>query len=397
MGCMDRRIGDISSPGRLAEHSEGISPEELALATRNHGMPLESLRYDITPAGLHYVLVHYDIPATDATTWALTLCGRVRTPVTLDMAMLRSFPAVTRRVTMECAGNGRARLTPRPVSQPWLVEAVGTAEWTGVPLRALLAESGVAPDAVDVVFTGADHGLERGVEQDYQRSLPVEVATGSDPGVLVAYAMNGAPLPPQHGHPLRLVVPGWYGMAHVKWLREITLIDRRFTGFQQQVAYRTRQLAEDVGEPVTRIAPRALMAPPGFPDFMSRTRVVRPGPQRLEGRAWSGRAPVTRVEVSTDDGQQWYEAELAESAGHDWAWRHWQASWTATPGTHVLSVRATDAEGNSQPLTQLWNRGGFANNAVQRVEVLCVAALAPDPDPDVVPGAGAPDGGGHAN
>jgi DMSO/TMAO reductase YedYZ molybdopterin-dependent catalytic subunit len=387
---MDGRMGAISPPGRLAEPAEGISPEELALATRNHGMPLESLRYDLTPPGLHYVLVHYDIPAADADTWALTLRGRIRTSLTLDMAALRSFPPATHRVTMECAGNGRARLTPRPVSQPWLVEGVGTAEWTGVPLRTLLAACGVAPGSAEVVFTGADHGLERGVEQDYQRSLPLEVATGRDPEVMVAYAMNGAPLPPQHGHPLRLVVPGWYGMAHVKWLRDITVIDTEFTGFQQQVAYRYRQATDDPGEAVTRIAPRALMVPPGFPDFMSRTRVVRPGPQFLEGRAWSGLAPVVRVEVSTDAGRGWYDAELdVPPHGRDWAWRHWQAPWTATPGTHVLSVRATDAEGNSQPLEQSWNRGGFGNNLVQRVEVLCEAAASPeDGDPGTADAAG---------
>ncbi len=114
---------------------------------------------------------------------------------------------MTARVTMECAGNGRARLEPRPVSQPWLVEAVGTAEWTGVPLSALLAEAGVAAGASDVVFTGADHGVERGVEQDYQRGLPLAVATGDDAPAFVAYEMNGQPLPPQHGCPLRLVVP----------------------------------------------------------------------------------------------------------------------------------------------------------------------------------------------
>lgn len=113
------------------------------------------------------------------------------------------------------------------------------------------------------------------------------------------------------------------------------------------------------------------MVPPGFPDFMSRTRVVRPGRILLEGRAWSGRAPVTRVEVSTDDGHSWYEAELAPADGHDWAWRRWRAPWTATPGSHVLSARATDATGATQPLTQPWNRGGFANNLVQRVSVLC--------------------------
>ncbi|MCX4824169.1 sulfite oxidase [Streptomyces sp. NBC_01142] len=371
-GIGDRHIGDISTPGRLAESGEGISLEELALATRNHGLPLEALRYDLTPAGLHYVLVHYDIPAADAATWELTVRGRVRTPLTLGMRTLTSYPAATQRVTMECAGNGRARLTPRPVSQPWLVEAVGTAEWTGVPLRTLLADAGVAADAVEAVFTGADHGVERGVEQDYQRSLPLPVATGGDPEVLVAYAMNGRPLPPQHGHPLRLVVPGWYGMAQVKWLRDISLTDSPFTGFQQAVAYRCRQSADDPGEPVTRIAPRALMIPPGFPDFMSRARVVRPGRVRLEGRAWSGHAPVTRVRMSTDGGRSWSEAELAAPDGHGWAWRRWQASWTATPGSHVLSVRAEDAEGHTQPLDQPWNRGGFANNLVQRISVLCL-------------------------
>lgn len=189
--------GDISPSGRLAGPGEGISPEELALAARNHGLPLEGLRYDLTPLGLHYVLVHYDIPyVPDASVarshgWQLTVHGRVRRPLALDVAALRSFPAVTLRVTMECAGNGRALLAPRPVSQPWLVEAVGTAEWTGVPLRLLLAEAGVEPDAVEAVFSGADHGVERGVEQDYRRSLPLDVATGDDPEVLVAYRMNG--------------------------------------------------------------------------------------------------------------------------------------------------------------------------------------------------------------
>lgn len=372
IGVRDDVLRAISAPGRVADPAEGISQEELALATRNHGLPLEALRYDVTPPGLHYVLTHYDIPYADASTWTLTVDGLVRTPLALDLPALRSYPPVTRRVTMECAGNGRARLEPRPVSQPWLVEAVGTADWTGVPLRTLLAEAGVAPEAVEAVFTGADHGVERGVEQDYQRSLTVADALSAAGDVLVAYEMNGAPLPPQHGHPVRLVVPGWYGMAHVKWLRRISLTDTEFTGFQQTVAYRYRQSSDDPGEPVTRIAPRALMIPPGFPDFMSRTRVVRPGEVRLEGRAWSGRAPVTRVEVSADEGGTWFEAELAAEGDGPWSWRRWEARWTATPGRHVLTTRATDGAGTSQPETQPWNRGGFGNNLVQRVPVYCV-------------------------
>ncbi|GAA4986772.1 sulfite oxidase [Kitasatospora paranensis] len=371
-------LGDVSAPARLADPGEGISREELALATRNHGLPLEALRYDVTPPGLHYVLTHYDIPETDAARWRLRVGGLVREPLSLDLDALRSLPALTVRVTMECAGNGRALLSPRPVSQPWLVEAVGTADWTGVPLRSLLAAAEVGAEAVEAVFTGSDHGIERGVEQDYRRSLPLGVATGADPPVLVAYAMNGGPLPPQHGHPLRLVVPGWYGMAHVKWLREITLTDSPFTGFQQAQAYRLRQTAADPGEPVTRIAPRALLTPPGFPDFMSRTRVVRPGPVRVAGRAWSGHGPVTAVEVSADGGRTWSDAVLGTSDGdHPWAWRRWHHVWTAVPGRHLLTARATDAQGGTQPLDQPWNRGGFANNLVQRVAVVCVDDAGP--------------------
>ncbi|MFC3571885.1 sulfite oxidase [Streptomyces yaanensis] len=370
---MGPRLTDVSARARLAGPGEDIGRDELALATRNHGLPLEALRYDVTPPGLHYVLTHYDIPyVPEDAPWHLTLGGRVRRALRLTVADVRTYPAVTTRVTLECAGNGRALLTPRPVSQPWLVEAVGTAEWTGVPLRLLLTEAGADADAVDVVFTGADHGVERGVEQDYRRALPLEVATGTEPEVLVAYEMNGAPLPPQHGHPLRLVVPGWYGMAHVKWLRDITVTDGAFTGFQHAVAYRLRQHPEEDGEPVTRIAPRALLVPPGFPDFMSRARVVRPGAVPLEGRAWSGRAPVTSVEVSTDDGRTWREVGLDPRDGHRWAWRRWHHEWTAAPGDHVLSVRATDAEGHTQPLEQPWNRGGFANNLVHRVPVVCL-------------------------
>ncbi|WP_229399377.1 sulfite oxidase [Micromonospora okii] len=361
-------VDDVSRPSRLAEPDEAISVEELQLAARNHGIPLEALRYDVTPAGLHYLLIHYDIPDVDPATHALTVDGAVDRPLTVDLAELRSRPRVTHRVTLECAGNGRALLRPRPVSQPWLVEAVGNAEWTGTPLAPLLRSAGLDPDAVDVVFTGADHGVERGVEQDYRRALPVADALRDE--VLLAYEMNGAPLLPQHGAPLRLIVPGWYGMAHVKWLRGITVLTEPFDGYQNAVAYRLRDDADDPGVPVTRIEPRALVRPPGFPDFMSRARVLRPGRCTLDGRAWSGHAPVASVEVTTDGGDTWAPAVLDPPTGGEWAWRRWRFEWTAEPGRHVLGARATDASGRGQPVGQAWNRGGFANNMVQRVEVV---------------------------
>jgi sulfane dehydrogenase subunit SoxC len=365
MSIADRAT--TSGRARIAEPGEGIGLDELALATRNHGMPLEALRYDVTPPGLHYVLTHYDIPAVDPGSWRLSLSGAVERPLDLSLVDLQRRPAVTARVLLECAGNGRARLEPRPVSQPWLLEAVGTAEWTGTPLAPLLEEAGLSAEAVDVAFTGADHGVERGVEQDYVRGLPL--AEALRPDVLLVWGMNGAPLPPQHGAPLRLLVPGWYGMAQVKWLRAIDVLAEPFTGFQNATAYRLKVDPQEDGEPVTRIRPRALLAPPGWPDFMTRERFVRAGPVPLSGRAWSGRAPVTRVEVSTDGGDSWAEARLAPpDAEHPFAWRAWTWTWEARPGSVELLVRATDELG-AQPVEQEWNRQGMANNLVQRVPV----------------------------
>ncbi len=256
-------IEDVSGQATIAEPDEGIGLDELALASRNHAMPLEAMRYDVTPPGLHYVLVHYDIPMLDAHDWQLTVRGCVSSPITLDLETLRAMPRHTSRVTLECAGNGRALLSPRPVSQPWLTGAVGTADWTGARLADLLEAAGVTSDAVDVVFSGSDHGLERGTEDDYRRSLSLADATSPD--VLLAYAMNDHPLPPQHGFPVRLVVPGWYGMTHVKWLRDIEVIDHEYDGYQNAVAYRLKQEADDEGTPVTRIEPRALHRATGFP------------------------------------------------------------------------------------------------------------------------------------
>ena len=344
---------------------EGLTREELQLAARNHGMPLEGLRYDVTPIGMHYLLIHFDIPEAEADTWTLELDGLVRSPRSLTLDQLRSRPTVTVPVTMECAGNGRARLSPRPVSQPWLDEAIGTAEWTGTPLRPILEEAGVEPDAVELVFTGADHGVQEGEEHDYQRSLSVEEAMREE--VLLAWEVNGQPLPPQHGFPLRLVVPGWYGMTSVKWLRRITAVPESFDGLQMR-SYRLRASEDDPGVPITRMQPRALMVPPGFPDFLTRQRIVEVGRCELRGRAWSGWAAIGRVEVSTDGGRGWSHATL-EPQPSPYAWVAWTFAWDATAGEHELLVRAFDAAGNAQPLEQPWNLGGFSNNAVQILRV----------------------------
>jgi sulfane dehydrogenase subunit SoxC len=344
-----------------------VTLEELQLATRNHGMPLEALRYPVTPVGLHYVLTHYDIPSVDVARWRLRVGGLVRNELSLSLDEIRARPLVRARVTMECAGNGRALLAPRPPSQPWLVEAVSTAEWGGTPLRLLLEEAGVGDAAVEVLFTGLDRGVEGEVEQNYERSLPIEEARRDEP--LLAYELNGQPLPPQHGFPLRLVVPGWYGMASVKWLDRIAVIDRSFAGYQQRVSYRLRQVDDEEGEPLSRMLPRALMVPPGIPDFLTRERLLEPGPCHLEGRAWSGWGPVTKVQVSSDGGATWQDAEVEpDSASASWtSWRYvWEPE---APGRFELVCRARDDAGNEQPVDQRWSLGGYANNTVQRVAV----------------------------
>jgi sulfane dehydrogenase subunit SoxC len=351
-----------------------VSLEELQLAVRNHSLPLEALRYDVTPVGMHYLLIHWDIPQVDVRSWRLEVGGSVQKRQTLALDDLKKMPRVSAQVTLECAGNGRARFSPRPISQPWLFEAVGNAEWTGTPLRHLLQASGALASAVDVVFTGLDRGVQGGIEQAYERSLTVAEASRDE--VFVAYEMNGRPLTPQHGFPLRLVVPGWYGMAHVKWLRSITLVDSPFRGYQQEPAYHIATSEEDPGVPVTRILPRSLMVPPGIPDFMSRIRYLSPGACTLQGRAWSGHGPISQVQVSTDGGKTWEAAELGSTVA-EFAWRSWSYEWSAQAGEHELCCRAADASGNVQPLTTSWNTQGMCNNAVQRVQVVVGTGVVP--------------------
>nr|HET6905020.1 sulfite oxidase [Ktedonobacteraceae bacterium] len=359
-------VGD----GSGLESDQNIHVEELQLALRNKAQPLEGLHYDVTPTGLHYTLVHYDIPIVDETTWRLAVDGQVQRHLSLTLQEVQQHPQQTLRVTLQCAGDGRARLHPRPISQPWLTGAVGTAEWTGTPLRLLLEEAGVGDDVTEILFTGLDRGIEGGVEQHYQRSVPLRVAQQDD--LLLAWAMNGTPLEPQHGSPLRVIVPGWYGMAHVKWLSAITALKVPFDGYQQAVAYRYSQERAEPGEPVTVMQVNSLLIPPGIPDFLTRMRVVQRGAVELRGRAWSGRSPITRVEVSCDGGSTWAPAEV-EEPHNTYSWQGWHYRWDAlTPETYELCCRAQDGAGTLQPLHQHWTARGMGNNAVQRVRVVVV-------------------------
>jgi len=352
-------------PGR--GHTEGdFAREEVALANRNSGLPLEALRYDVTPAGMHFLLVHFDVPfVAAADDWRLDVAGCVQRPLSLSLAQIQKLPQKTLRVTLECAGNGRANVVPRWQTQPWDCGGVSTAEWSGTPLRHILERAELASHAVDIAFHGADRGFDAGREQFYGRSLPPDLAMHED--VLIAWSMNGVPLPPQHGFPLRLIVPGWYGMASVKWLRRIEVLDRPFDGYQQVDNYVYRREREDKGTPVSTMRVKSMMVPPGIPDWYARNRTVEAGPVELTGRAWSGGGvPVATVAVGVDG--VWTEAVLERSPS-PYAWFRWRYLWNASPGEHVLACRATDANGETQPLDPPWDCFGFGNNAVQRLRV----------------------------
>lgn len=345
-----------------------VSYEETRLAFRCHGFHLEMLDQPITPLGSHFQLIHFDVPRLSAADYTVTIGGRVSTPLTLTLDDLRSrVPQVTQASILECAGTGRSYAHPRAIYVPWFNEDIGNYEYTGTPLGPILREAGLSPDATEVVFTGHDAGYDLGVHHRFERALPLDEALADE--VILAWEANGQPLLPAHGFPLRLIVPTWYGMVSVKWLKAITVIDHPFQGVQQTQVYRQSFSGSDAGRPIQKKSVRSSLAPPGDPDLVSRHRFLPRGTHVVRGMAWSGHGPIVRVEVSTDGLRTWRAAERGAD-GFPTTWTPWQFSWRAgTPGRYVIASRATDSAGNVQPLRPFWNVQGMAQNAVEQVAV----------------------------
>lgn len=318
----------------------------------------------VMPNAHFYVRNHFQLPNLDPTTWRLGVGGHVERPLNLTLQNLQRLPSESLIVTLECAGNGRAQLIPKVEGEQWVLGAVSTAEWTGVPLVEVLDRAGVKAGAHDVVFRGADSGevAARDEPIHFERSLSVSEA--SESGALLAYAMNGEPLPVQHGFPLRLVVPGWYGVASVKWLTDIEVVQEPFSGFYQADRYifEWQRDGGTVTEPVSLQRVRALITDP-LPDSE-----IDSGNVAVRGVAWSGAAPIARVEVSIADGI-WQEARLVgERKRHSWVW--WEMlTRIERPGPIQLRARATDLAGRTQPERPEWNRLGYGSNAIQTLTV----------------------------
>lgn len=319
---------------------------------------------DVTPAHRFYVRNHFHIPALDAADWRLTVGGHVPRRRTYSLEELRTMRSHTRVVTLECAGNNRSALAPQVAGERWGLGAVGTAAWTGVQLVDILDRAELAADAREVVFRGADCGHVDGRAETtfFERSLSLgDIAEG---GALLAYAINGAPLPRRHGYPLRLVVPGWYGMASVKWLTDIEVIDCSFKGRFQTERYRYEWLrgGQAITEPVRRQRVRAVIAEP-----VAGQRLTC-GDVTIRGLAWSGLAPISQVWISVGR-RPWQQARLLGRPVRD-RWRRWELPIQVDqPGATTIRARAVDQAGRTQPEQPQWNRQGYGVNAVQTVTI----------------------------
>lgn len=322
--------------------------------------PAAVLAEPTTPTDSFFVRNHFPVPRVDVGAWRFAVGGAVARPLALSLADLRMRRARTVTVTMECAGNSRARLSPPAKGVAWNDHAVGTATFTGVPLADVLAEAGPRAGVVEVVA----RGLDRGPNEAFERSLPI--ADAMHPDVLVATEMNGKPLEAAHGFPARLLVPGWYGVASVKWLAALDCVTEPFRGRFQAAEYVYRAPDGSV-EPVRRQRLKALIVEPRDNDIVSRGEI------RVRGWAWSGSSAIDRVEISVDGGRRWAQADLGPADAGPWAWRAFEFRWRATvSGEQTILARAIDEDGNAQPTAPVWNEQGYGNNGAVPVHLRVV-------------------------
>jgi sulfite oxidase len=317
-------------------------------------MPLSGFADYITPIEHFFVRTHVYVPTVELKDWRLEVGGEVSTPITLTMADLRKMPSVEMIAVVECAGNGRSFYRPTVPGLQWSSGSVGNARWRGVRLADVLKRAGIKSSAVEVLFDGADQPI--GKMQDFRRSITAKKAL--DPDTLLAYEMNGQPLPVNHGFPLRVIAAGWASDSWVKWLTSITVLDKEFDGFWMKSSYRRPDFHVEPGAAV----PLDQMKP--VTSLHVKTQIYSVAPHRVDGVSWSGDGgPVTAVEVSIDQGGTWKPVPL-RGRETKYGWRQW----SFTPASSSFLVRAHDASGAMQPTTQEWNPSGYGWNVVASVK-----------------------------
>jgi DMSO/TMAO reductase YedYZ molybdopterin-dependent catalytic subunit len=335
----------------------------------NLEMPFETLEGFLTPTESFYVRTHFPIPSIDRDAWWLRIEGEVENSFALNYEELLELESVTIPATLECAGNNRSFLDPKVKGVQWGLGAVGTAEWTGVPLSILLDRAHAKTNGHHVVLEGADGGMLEDPksppgELKFARSIPIAKARAD---VLLAYKMNGRELPPEHGFPVRAIVPGWYAMASVKWLQRIIVIEQPFMGYYQTIDYAYWEREKAIAEltPLTEMQVKAQIAKPAEGDVVTANSRVR-----VHGAAWTSNGEITKVELSTDGGTTWTEAKLLGESKPN-AWRLWEVIWQTptAPGRQTLIARATDSLGRTQPVQRDRDRGTYMINHLLPVTV----------------------------
>jgi sulfite oxidase len=324
----------------------------------NAETPIEYLKSWITPNAVFFDRNQGAIPKrrTALERWRLSVEGEVLTPLTLTFDEIRRMPKAIAADTLECSGNGRSLLAEKSAGNPWTIGGVGNAVWAGVWLREVLSRAGLKPVVGHVAFEGFDKPLgSAGIK--FIRSIPIEKALSS---TLLAYEMNGEPLPLKHGYPLRALALGWTGANCVKWLQRITVLDRPHTGFFMDSVYRVFQKGQEpqCGEGVTAMKLKSIITQPLPGETLPAGTVV------VLGAAYGGEAGVDRVEVSLDGGTSWQPAEFI-GPHEPYAWRQWQYVWEAAKGDYMIMASATDDQGRQQPMQAVWNSLGYGNNGVR--------------------------------
>jgi DMSO/TMAO reductase YedYZ molybdopterin-dependent catalytic subunit len=347
---------------------------------KNLESPFDPIDSYLTPTELFYIRSHFPIPTLDQASYQLRIDGAVSRPFTLSYDELRSMPSETRIAILECAGNSRVFLVPQVQGAQWELGAVSNAEWTGVPLRALLERAGIEEDACEIVLEGADRGTpkEEPLPPDlisYAWSVPR--AKALQPEVLIAYQMNGRDLPRDHGFPVRAIVPGHYGMASVKWLTRIQAVREPFPGYwlTSDYAYWASMDGRPVRRPLGEMQLKSQIARPRVYETVAPNRIYT-----VSGAAWSGETNVAEIAVSTDGGRTWVEAEFLDPARRH-AWRRWKFDWLTPkePGQCTLLARAKDASGLVQPDKHDKNYGVYVINHSLPIEVLVGDSRGPQP------------------
>ncbi|HWM24229.1 MAG TPA: sulfite oxidase [Chthoniobacterales bacterium] len=335
----------------------------------NLEMPFSALNGFATPNESFYVRCHFPIPEIATADWSLSIEGEVDAPFELRYDELLQMKPRTIPAVLECAGNNRIFLEPKVKGVQWALGAVGNANWTGLPLSDVLARAQPKDGAIEVILEGADEGEVDKTPRpsgkiSFSRSLPLAKACDD---VLLAYEMNGEKLSATHGFPLRAIVPGWYAMASVKWLRRVIVTSRPFNGYYQSLDYTfwDRSGALPTLAPIREQQVKAEIAQPAPGSTVPANSTVR-----IHGAAWSGAAEITKVEVSLDAGATWHLARLSEQSVQN-AWRLWEYDWEtpATAGSHTLMARATDSRGRTQPFEHHADHGTYMINHVLPVAV----------------------------